>query len=186
MLHDALSPLATQLPLAVVVCTALAAIILKSGGDEIDRRDFMKIAFPTIMIAVVGYLITFFVMFPLLMMIGLDGRTAALLAAIIGSTDPAALIPTLKQLVFKDEYKRLSGLSVAESALNDAVGAIFTAAIASMILEGINVDSLSSLSAGLFSQENMLHLGQQMLFGIVAGMIGWAAMIQYEKYKQKN
>jgi len=186
VLHDALSPLATQLPLAVVVCTALAAIILKSGGDEIDRRDFMKIAFPTIMIAVVGYLITFFVMFPLLMMIGLDGRTAALLAAIIGSTDPAALIPTLKQLVFKEEYKRLSGLSVAESALNDAVGAIFTAAIATMILEGINVDSLSSLSAGLFSQENMLHLGQQMLFGIVAGMIGWAAMIQYEKYKQKN
>jgi len=90
VLHDALSPLATQLPLAVVVCTALAAIILKSGGDEIDRRDFMKIAFPTIMIAVVGYLITFFVMFPLLMLIGLDGRTAALLAAIIGSTDPAA------------------------------------------------------------------------------------------------
>jgi hypothetical protein len=84
VLHDALSPLATQLPLAVVVCTALAAIILKSGGDEIDRRDFMKIAFPTIMIAVVGYLITFFVMFPLLMVIGLDGRTAALLAAIIG------------------------------------------------------------------------------------------------------
>ena len=38
VLHDALSPLATQLPLAVVVCTALAAIILKSGGDEIDRQ----------------------------------------------------------------------------------------------------------------------------------------------------
>ena len=186
VLHDALSPLATQLPLAVVVCTALAAIILKSGGDEIDRRDFIKIAFPTIMIAVVGYLITFFVMFPLLMMMGLDGRTAALLSAIIGSTDPAALIPTLRQILFKEEYKRLTGLSVAESALNDAVGAIFTAAIAAMILEGINVDSLSNLSAGLFSQENLLHLGQQMLFGILAGLVGWAAMIQYEKYKQAN
>ena len=184
VLHDALSPLATQLPLAVVVCTALAAIILKSGGDEIDRHDFMKIAFPTLMIAVVGYLITFFVMFPLLMMMGLDGRTAALLSAIIGSTDPAALIPTLKQLIFKEDYKRLTGLSVAESALNDAVGAIFTAAIATMILEGVNVDSLSSLSSGLFSQENMLHLGQQMLFGIFAGIIGWAAMNKYEKYKQ--
>ncbi len=40
VLHDALSPLSAQLSLAVVVCTALAAIILKSGGDEIDRRDF--------------------------------------------------------------------------------------------------------------------------------------------------
>lgn len=186
VLHDALSPLAAQLPLAVVVCTALAAIILKSGGDEIDRRDFMKIAYPTLLISVVGYLVTFFVMFPLLMLLGLNGRTAALLAAIIGSTDPAALIPTLKQLLFKEEYKRLTGLAVAESALNDAVGAIFTGAVASMIHAGLGVESLSGLSAGLFSQENMLHLGQQMLFGLAAGVVGWGAMVQYEKYKLKN
>ena len=38
VLHDALAPLSLQLMLAVVVCTALAAIILKSGGDEIERR----------------------------------------------------------------------------------------------------------------------------------------------------
>jgi len=186
VLHDALSPLAAQLPLAVVVCTALAAIILKSGGDEIDRRDFIKIAYPTLLISVVGYLVTFFVMFPLLMLLGLNGRTAALLAAIIGSTDPAALIPTLKQLLFKEEYKRLTGLAVAESALNDAVGAIFTGAVASMILAGLSVESLSSLSAGLFSQENMLHLGGQLLFGLIAGAVGWGAMVQYEKYKLKN
>ncbi|MCK9379992.1 MAG: cation:proton antiporter [Sulfuritalea sp.] len=186
VLHDALAPIAAQIMLAVVVCTALAAIILKGGGDELDRNDLVKIAFPTVMIAVVGYLITFFVMFPILMALGLNGKTAALLAAILGSTDPAALIPTLKRIVFKDEYKRLSSISVAESALNDAVGAIFTAAVASMVLAGTSVDTLGGLVSGLFSAENMLNLGGQFLFGTIAGVIGWGAMYGYEVYKSRD
>jgi NhaP-type Na+/H+ or K+/H+ antiporter len=186
VLHDALAPIGAEVMLAVVVCTALAAIILKGGGDEVDRLDFLKIAFPTGMIAIVGYLITFFVMFPLLMLMGLDGKTAALLGAILGSTDPAALIPTLKRIVFKDEYKRLSSISVAESALNDAVGAIFTAAVAAMILAGVAVDTLGGLISGLFSAENMLQLGKQFLFGTIAGIIGWGAMYGYETYKARD
>lgn len=186
VLHDALAPIGSQAVLAVVVCTALAAVILKGGGDELDRRDFVKIAFPTIMIAVVGYLVTFFVLFPLLLLLGLDGKTAALLGAILGSTDPAALIPTLKRIVFKDAYKRLAGIALAESALNDAVGAIFTAAVASMIAAGIAVDTLGSLVMGLFSAENMLHLGGQFLFGTIAGVIGWGAMAAYERYQSSD
>ena len=42
VLHDALAPIASQMVLSVVICTALAAIILKGGGDELDRRDFVK------------------------------------------------------------------------------------------------------------------------------------------------
>jgi NhaP-type Na+/H+ or K+/H+ antiporter len=186
VLHDALAPIGSEAALAVVACTALAAIILKGGGDEVDRRDFVKIAFPTMMIALVGYLITFFTLFPILLLLGVDGKTAALLGAILCSTDPAALIPTLKQIVFKDEYKRLSSIAIAESALNDAVGAIFTAAVATMILAGIPVDSLGGLVSGLFSAENMLHLGGQFLFGTIAGVIGWGAMYGYEVYKSRD
>ena len=186
VLHDALAPIAPQIMLSVVVCTALAAIILKGGGDEVERLDFVKIAFPTVMVAVVGYLITFFIMFPILVALGLDGKTAALLAAILGSTDPAALIPTLKKVVFKDHYKRLSSVAIAESALNDAVGAIFVAAVAAMILAGTSVDSLGALTSGLFSAENMMHLGGQFLFGTIAGVIGWSAMYSYEAYKSRD
>lgn len=186
VLHNALAPITPQIMIAVVVCTVLAAIILKGGGDELERRDFLKIAFPTLMIAVLGYLITFFVMFPVLMALGLDGKTAALLAAIIGSTDPAALIPTLKNIIFKDEYKRVSDIAVAESALNDAVGAIFTAAVTVMILAGTPMDSLSALALGLFSGENMLLLGKQFMFGTIAGVIGWGAMYSYEAYKSRD
>jgi NhaP-type Na+/H+ or K+/H+ antiporter len=186
LLHDALAPVAREIILAVVVCTALAAIILKCGGDDIERKAFAKVAFPVFMIAVVGYLITFFVMFVLLEAIGLDGKTAALLSAIIGSTDPASLIPTLKQLVFADRYKRLEDLAIAESALNDGVGAIFTAAVAAMILAGSDIGSTAELTSGLVSEDNLLHLAKQFLFGSLAGIIGWGGMLSYEKYRLRN
>lgn len=185
VLHDALAPLGADATMAVVICTALAAVILKSGGDELDRADFARIAYPTVLIAIVGYLITFFVMFAILVAIGLDGKTAALLSAIIGSTDPAALIPTLKSIVFKDEYKRLAGIALAESALNDAVGAIFTAAVATMIVAGASVDTVAALVGGLFKADNLVHLGGQFLFGTLAGVAGWGAMYAYERYRMQ-
>ena len=186
VLHDALLPLSIQLVLAVVVCTALAAVILKSGGDEIDRTEFLAIAWPTLLIAVVGYGITFFVMFPLLLALGISGPQAALLSAIIGSTDPAALIPTLKRLMFKHVYQRVVNVSVAESALNDAVGAIFTVAIAQMVLARIELNSVEALSEQLFSPHNLLNLGQQFLFGCVAGLAGWLLMQIYDKFRQRE
>jgi len=186
VLHDALSPLSAQLALAVVVCTALAAIILKSGGDELDRQQFAKIAYPTLMIALAGYLVTFFVMFALLMWLGLDSKTAALLSAIIGSTDPAALIPTLKNVRFLPKYQRVVDISVAESALNDAVGAIFTAAVAAMVIAHVPMDNLGNLAQGLFSPDNLLQLAKQFALGTMAGLVGWGAMAWLERYRQAD
>jgi len=186
VLHDALSPLSAQLALAVVVCTALAAIILKSGGDELDRQQFAKIAYPTLMIALAGYLVTFFVMFALLIWLGLDSKTAALLSAIIGSTDPAALIPTLKNVRFLPKYQRVVDISVAESALNDAVGAIFTAAVAAMVIAHVPMDNLGNLAQGLFSPDNLLQLAKQFALGTMAGLVGWGAMAWLERYRQAD
>ncbi len=183
VLHDALSPLAEQLTLSVVVCTAMAAVILKSGGDEIERKVFLQIAYPTLMLAVLGYLITFFVMFVLLRWLGMAGPTAALLAAIVGSTDPAALIPTLKQLSFRDKFQRVTHLSVAESALNDAVGAILTAAVCWMVSSGVDLSNMTSLGMGLLSGSNLINLAEQLLFGLVAGVLGWLGMYSFERYK---
>ena len=186
LLHDALAPVASEIILAVVVCTSLAAIILKCGGDEIEKIAFTKIAFPVVMLAIAGYLVTFFAMYGLMLVLGMDGETAALLAAIISSTDPAALIPTMKNLAFMDEYKRVADLAIAESALNDAVGAIFTASIASMILAGGNVDSIDTLTKGLLSGDNIFALGKEFLFGTLAGFAGWGAMYRYEKYRAQT
>ena len=184
ILHDALTPLSSNITLIIVICTVLAAIILKSGGDELVRKHFAKIAFPTIMIAIVGYLITFFVSLILFYCSGLlELKAAALLSAIIGSTDPAALIPTLKKLKFKSRYARLSDISIAESALNDAVGAIFTGAIIIIFSTTNNtpISSINELSFRLVSIGNLLNLGEQFLFGTIAGIIGGGIMYLYEK-----
>ncbi len=183
LLHDALKPISVQITLAVVVCTLLAAIILKSGGDEIERKAFLSIAWPTLLLAVVGYLITFVVTFAFLLALGLKGGTAALLAAILGSTDPAALIPTLKNLMFRDHYARVRDMAVAESALNDAVGAIFTAAVVVMVQGGQQLQTIGELAAGLFAVNNLVLLGQQFAFGLIAGLVGWAVMHYFERYK---
>jgi NhaP-type Na+/H+ or K+/H+ antiporter len=189
VLHDALAPLSSNITMIVVICTALAAIILKSGGDEVVRREFAKIAYPTILISVVGYLVTFFVAFSLFFYLGLlDLKTAALVSAIIGSTDPAAVIPTLKKVTFKSEFARLTDISVAESALNDAVGAIFTGAVIIMFSasDATPINSMGGLAQGLFSGENMLKLGEQFLFGTIAGVVGCGIMIMYEKLIHKT
>lgn len=186
LLHDALSPLAPQITTIVAVCSVLAAVILKSGGDEVDRRNFQKIALPTILISTLGYFVTFFVTLGLALAIGIEGRTAALLAAIVGSTDPAALMPVLKGVVFRQEYKRLVDISIAESAINDAVGAIFTGAVILMIQSGVDVASIGNVLVGISEPHNMMHLGRELIIGMAGGMIGWYLIHRYEKHKLEN
>ncbi len=183
LLHDALGPLAAQPSLSVVMCTALAAIILKAGGDEVERKHFYKIAFPTLMIAIPGYLITCFVMYQIFSLMGYDGASAALVAAIISSTDPAALIPTLKALTFKPRHRHLYDLGVAESAVNDTLATIVTTTLTAMVIAGTSMDSAGSLVIELLRPDNLRLLGEQILFGTLAGLAGWGCMHAYELIK---
>jgi NhaP-type Na+/H+ or K+/H+ antiporter len=181
ILHDALAPLTSQPTIIIVVCTALAALILKGGGDEINQKDFLKIAFPTMCIAVIGYLITFFVSLFLFNLVGLDLTLATVLAAIIGSTDPAALIPTLKNVSFKPEYQKLVDISISESAINDAVGAVFTGAVLTIVTQNSKIESLRSLVSNIFSTGNLSHLLFQFSGGVFAGVVGFGLMLFYQK-----
>jgi NhaP-type Na+/H+ or K+/H+ antiporter len=134
----------------------------------------------------VGYGITFVITYALLRWLGLDGATSALLSAILGSTDPAALIPTFKRLTFKADYRRMSDMAVAESALNDAVGAIFTGAVAVMVAAGASPQDTAELVTGLLSTDNLQLLGQQFLLGTLAGLLGWMGMYLFERYKRRH
>lgn len=186
VLHDALAPLTHDITLIVVICTVLAAIILKSGGDEVERQYFQKIALPTILISTLGYFITFFITLFLLLTIGIDAQTAMLLSAIIGSTDPAALIPTLHRVAFSDKYKNLTNISIAESAINDATGAIFTGAVIVMMHNGTDVSSMHTIFEGIFELKNLTYFISELVLGLVAGLIGWFMMWMYEKHKACN
>jgi len=186
VLHDAFAPLAAQPSVCVVLCTAMAAIILKSGGDGIELKAFRQIAWPSVMIAFVGYLLTFFVMFAILQALGMEPTLAALLAAIVGSTDPAALIPTLQRLTFKDQYQRVSDLAISESAINDAVGAIFTGATCVLITAGTTLNSALDLAKGLLNPTTLTLLANEVGFGLLAGVAGWLSMGLLERYQLRK
>ncbi len=186
VLHDALKPLLAEIAMAVILCKILAAVILKSGGDEVERRHFGKIAFPTIMLATVGFLLKFFVSLFILLMIGVDGNTAALVSAIIGSTDPAALIPTLKNVQFKEKHKWLMNMAISDSAINDVVGSMCTFAVIAMIKSGVDVSLLKNVFIGFGNSHNLTHLGKELLFGFLFGYLGGWIMRQYGKHKFTN
>ncbi len=186
VLHDAFAPLAAEPAVCVVLCTAMAAIILKSGGDAIELKAFQKIAWPSVLIACVGYLLTFFVMFAALQAMGMETTLAALVAAIVGSTDPAALIPTLQRLTFKDQYQRVSDLAIAESAINDALGAIFTAATCALIVTGVTLNDSFDLAKGLLNPTTLVLLANEIGFGLLAGVVGWGCMQMLERYQLRK
>jgi NhaP-type Na+/H+ or K+/H+ antiporter len=186
VLHDALRPMAEHGNSIAVALSLMAAVVLKSGGDEIDRNQFGRVAIPSLLLGLAGYLFSLIFMFFGLCFLGLDAVGSALLSAILGSTDPAALIPTLRQLKFRNGYQRLAVIATAESALNDAMGAIFTMAVLAMVVSGHDLSRLEGWLAYLSSGEVYWALAMQLAWGMFAGIIGWRMMIYFEAYRMRG
>jgi len=64
---------------------------------------------------------------------GWDWQTAILLGVVLAATDPAAVIPIMRQAGVEE---RVATVAQAESALNDATGAILTVVTLQIILSG--------------------------------------------------
>ena len=97
---------------------------------------------------------------------------AMLLGAVIGSTDPATLVPVFRQVKVR---AKVAQTIMSESAFNDAMGAILTFAVLAIAVSGENF----SIS------ENIIFLLQKSLLGIIGGaLLGWlaAVLIAHEKY----
>ena len=48
------------------------------------------------------------------------------------------------------------------------------------------MDSVEALSQTLFSPHNLMNLGQQFLFGCLAGLVGWFLMQAYDKFRERD
>jgi cell volume regulation protein A len=104
--------------------------------------------------------------------LGLPLAVAALLGAVLSATDPATLMPIFRQVRIKD---RVAQTVVAESAFNDAMGAIATFAALALATGGAEFSATHAL----------LDLLKQSLIGIVAGIaLGYLAalLIAHEKW----
>jgi NhaP-type Na+/H+ or K+/H+ antiporter len=179
VLSDILAPTTA---IVMQVAMVFANLILYLGGIEIDRKQFMKVLLPTLSIGIVGYIVTMLALgFALNTILGIDPTISYLLGAILGSTDPAALIPTLKSIVFKN--KNIVDLSIAESAINDVIGSVVTLILLAKIKTGITLHGFRDVLGNLANTETISHLGKEMIIGIIVGGISYLIINWYEKQK---
>jgi len=150
-----------------------ASYILFDGGAAL-RLSVLKQVWVTILVlATVGVLITAAVTaLAASYVLGLPLAVAVLLGAVLSATDPATLMPIFRVVRIKE---RVAQTVVAESAFNDAMGAIATFAALALATGGAE-----------FSPAHVvLDLLKQSLIGIVAGIaLGYLAalLIAHEKW----
>jgi NhaP-type Na+/H+ or K+/H+ antiporter len=99
---------------------------------------------------------------------------ALLLAAVLASTDPAAIIPVLGELKFKKE--RIRDIVVSESALTDVTGTLVTVAFVSFLASGGEFQSVLDGFKAVASMESLDFLLREILIGAAVGIIGFYSL----------
>jgi potassium/hydrogen antiporter len=150
-----------------------ASYILFDGGAAL-RLDVLKRVWITIvLLATFGVIVTAVITgLAAHYILGIPSLVALLLGATLASTDPATLIPILRQIDIRD---RVAQTVMSESAFNDAISAILTFTVLAAVVGNEHF----SLSAALFD------LVKQSTIGIVAGIaLGYLAalLIAHERW----
>jgi potassium/hydrogen antiporter len=150
-----------------------ASYILFDGGAAIRLSVLKKVWITILVIATLGVLITAAITaLAAAYLLALPLGVAALLGAVLASTDPATLVPIFRQVRIRD---RVAQTVMAESAFNDAMSAIVTFAALAFAVGG-----------GEFSFLHVLFdLIKQASVGIVAGIaFGYLAalLIAHERW----
>jgi cell volume regulation protein A len=112
---------------------------------------------------------------------------AILLGAVLASTDPASIIPILKQFRFKNRDTR--DIIVSESAVTDVTGTLLTVVFLSLITAGVHFSGVGDAYSHLLSQETFLFTAKQVAFGILFGIVGYAMLemlIRFKRYHDKE
>ncbi len=175
--------------LAVIVGLG-ATLILFSGGLETPFAHFKKILAPIISLSFVGLFITALCMSCIVYVVASIGgipvsiETALLLGAIVASTDPAAIIPVVKNLRFKN--RQTKDIIISESAVTDVTGTLLTIAFLSLIVSGVSFSSLIGGYATLFDTSVVFLFLRQTIFGIIFGIAGYLLLVLLTKFQEKK
>lgn len=149
-----------------LILTFGAAYILYDGGREIDLKIINKVKTSVGLLAVVGVLIsTGVVGYFAFKILKLPLAYALLLGSVVASTDPSVLVPLFKKVNISE---RLKQTIIAESALNDAAGAVVTFTILGVILGG-SFSILSSIT--VFAKSVLGGLAVGLLIGYLSHLL---------------
>ena len=145
-----------------LLLTLGVSFILFHGGLELSLRILSPVVAGLALLAVPGVLITCAVAgSAAALAFGVPLEAGLLIGAVLAPMDPAILIPLFERLKIRP---KLAQTIVAESALNDATGAVLALALASYIL-GDN----ESLAAPF--EEFVVELGISTVLGVALGLL---------------
>ncbi len=187
---ELLTPIIENKEALSVLVNLGAALILFSGGIETSFSNFKKLVAKILSLSFVGLLITgiatSFLIYNtgIAMGTGLSILTAVLLGAVLPSTDPAAIVPILKKLKFRN--KSVKDIVISESAFTDVTGTLLTIIMLSLIAGGAVYASISDWYLAVFSKETGLMVANQLFFGILFGVIGYLMLEGLLMLKKKK
>lgn len=176
--------------LGVIVGLA-ATLILFGGGIETPFKQFRESIAKILVLSIPGMIVTAILTSQTAHWIGAGSTTpllvssAILLGAVLASTDPAAIIPILKKLRFKNTCTKT--IIISESALTDAVGALLTVTFLGLITAGITFTTvLDGYGQALLSAESIKILLEQIILGGVFGFIGFLMLEGFMRFKRRH
>lgn len=191
LFRSALTPLTSSLDTMSLLVQFFGILIIFGGGLDIKFENFKKLMVPILSLSVIGAILT-----AVLFSIGLESvkevfalpislGTIGLLGAILCSTDPAAIIPTIRRLKLRNPNN--ATVAVAESAVNDVVGTIITAIFAGLIIDGLfEPASYFELYGHLFSLEVLMDFAKELILGAVIGYVSFQLLNIWSKNGKAN
>ncbi|MFN8185939.1 MAG: cation:proton antiporter [Gaiellales bacterium] len=151
---------------AQLLLTLGVSVILFNGGLQLSLRVLQQVAVGLGLLSIAGVIITAALVgvvaslvFDVPMSMGL------LIGAVLAPTDPAILIPLFERLRLRP---KVAQTVIAESALNDPIGAVLALALSSVVLSGESSFTEPVLD---FVTELAISLGLGVAFGIGISLI---------------
>jgi potassium/hydrogen antiporter len=119
---------------AQLLLTLGVSFILFFGGLQLSTRVLSKVAIGVGLLAVPGVVITALVAGSVAALVfDVPFSTGLLIGAVLAPTDPAILIPLFARIALRQKIEQTA---IAESALNDATGAVLALVFAGVVLTG--------------------------------------------------
>ena len=140
------------------------ALILFHGGVGVSLRVISKTMVGLLLLAIPGVMITAgIVALAVMPLFGVSWQIALLVGAVLSATDPAILVPLFDRLGLRP---RVAQTVIAESAINDPMGAILSLTMAGIITAG-------GLTSGVFASDSpLVEFARSIGLGLVVGVVG--------------
>lgn len=185
-----LLPVVEEKEILSIIVGLGATLILFGGGLETPFTNFKKLfwkisslSFPGLFLTAVLFSLTVWGL-GMLFNLHIPLAVSVLLGAVLASTDPAAIIPILKKLRFKNRATK--DVIVSESAVTDVTGTLLTVAFLGILIAGGVFTSVVDGYAMLFTKESGILLLKQIVFGTAFGAIGYFLLSGLIKFKQRH